>query len=60
MTMTIRDISNGLSIITLDLKHIPSKEDDIIIDKIWYKVDGIIWNFDNNDYTLYVVPSKTI
>jgi hypothetical protein len=55
MTIDVRCCDNRKFKHTLDdVQHIPYKDDLVIFNNIWYKVDGFVWNFDTSIIIMYV------
>jgi hypothetical protein len=61
MTIDVRCYDDRKFTYTLDdVQHIPYKDDLVVFNNIWYKVDGFVWNFDNSEHILYVVPNRDL
>lgn len=55
MTLDIRCYDNSkFKYILDDIQHIPCKDDLVIFNNIWYKVDGFVWNFDSSIIIMYI------
>ena len=55
MTIDIRCLDDSKFTYTLnDVQYIPYKDDLVIFNNIWYKVDGFVWNFDTSIIIMYI------
>lgn len=58
MTIDVRCRDNSkFKYILDDVQHIPYKDDLVIFNNIWYKVDGFVWNFDSSIIIMYITTT---
>jgi len=59
MTIDVRCLDDSKFTYTLyDVQHIPYKDDAVIFNNKWYKVDGFVWNFDSSIIIMYITGSN--
>jgi hypothetical protein len=59
MTIDVRCLDDSKFTYTLnDVQHIPYKDDAVVFNNKWYKVDGFVWNFDSSIIIMYVTSSN--
>ena len=55
MTIDVRCYDDRKFTYTLDdVQHISYKDDLVVFNNIWYKVDGFVWNFDTSIIIMYI------